>query len=53
MKMLKCFGKITLRLIALQFLFCRFFFLIIVEELVVLYLSGESAVKTENSAQPG
>ena len=50
--MLKCFGKITLRLIVLQFLFCVVF-LVIVEELVVLYLSGESAVKTENSAQPG
>lgn len=37
--MLKCFGKTTLRLTPLQF-FCVVF-LIIGEELVVLYLSGE------------
>lgn len=33
--------------------FVAFFKLNIGEELFVLYLSGESAEKTENSAQPG
>ena len=47
---MKCFAKITLRLTVF---FVAFFKLNIGEELFVLYLSGESAEKTENSAQPG
>ena len=46
------FFSLLLTLLLLQIKYSVVSFLIIVEGLVVLYLSGESAAKTENSAQP-